>query len=388
MDGGITLTFAAIFLGAALFASLALFSRQPIIIAYIALGMALGPFGLEIVNDLDVVADAGHIGIIFLLFLLGLDMQPRALFSSLKNASLVALISSAIFGTASALVSYLMGFTLLESAVIGAAMMFSSTIIGIKLLPTTVLHHKHLGEMLIALLLLQDLLAIVVLIVLQSAAQEPGDWQGIVQPLLLLPLLAGACWAVVRWLLLPLIARFDRYHEYIFLVSIGWCLGIAEGAATLGLSAEIGAFVAGVSIATSPIAQYIALNLKPLRDFFLVIFFFSIGAQIDLGMLPSVLLPAAGLATLLLAGKPIVYHALLRGVSERNDLSWNLGFRLGQASEFALLIAMVAVSGGFLGHAASTFIQATTIITLLASSYIVVLNFPTPIAISDRLRRD
>ena len=94
--GGIAFTFAAVFLGAAVFASIALYTRQPIIIAYIALGALLGPYGGGIVNDLEMVADAGHVGIIFLLFLLGLDMQPRALLSSLKQSSMIAIGSSAV----------------------------------------------------------------------------------------------------------------------------------------------------------------------------------------------------------------------------------------------------------------------------------------------------
>jgi len=143
-----------------------------------------------------------------------------------------------------------------------------------------------------------------------------------------------------------------------------------------------------VAVATSPIAQYIAVSLKPLRDFFLVIFFFSVGAQFDLATLPAVALAATVMAVLLLGLKPLVYHLLLRGVSESPKLAWNLGFRLGQCSEFALLIGVLALSNGALSSEANTLIQATTILTLLASSYIVVFNFPTPIAIKEELRRD
>jgi len=267
-------------------------------------------------------------------------------------------------------------------------LMFSSTIIGIKLLPTTVLHHRHLGEVLVALLLFQDVLAIILLVVLQSAEGGSISPEALAAPLLLLPCLGVLCWVLVRWVLLPLITRFDRFHEYIFLLSIGWCLGIAELAAKIGLSAEIGAFMAGIAVATSPIAQYIAVSLKPLRDFFLVVFFFSVGAQIDLQALPEVALGAITLALTLLLLKPAIYHALLRRVSESHSLAWNLGFRLGQCSEFALLIGVVALESGLLSQTAGTLIQATTILTLLASSYIVVMNFPTPIAIKEALRRD
>ena len=386
----VTFSFFLIFTGAAVFASIALYTRQPLIIAYIALGACIGPYGMSLVKDLSLLSDIGHVGIIFLLFLLGLDMQPQALWSTLRKSIVVAVFSSVIFLAMGFGVARLFGFNTTDALITGAAMMFSSTIIGIKLLPTTVLHHRHIGELMIGLLLLQDLLAIVVLMVLLSAASGSGDAMGLslVYSLLSLPLLAGAALLTVRFVLLPLITRFDRFHEYIFLLALGWCLGLAEAAKLLGLSEEIGAFIAGITIATSPIAQYIAVNLKPLRDFFLILFFFSVGARFDLALINQVLAPALVLSVLVLALKPVVYRFLLKGVSEKRTLAWDLGFRLGQSSEFSLLIAYVAVASALISEQASLLIQATTIITLLVSSYIVVLNYPTPIAISDRLRRD
>ena len=388
MDSGITFTFAVIFLGAAVLSSLALYARQPIIIAYIALGVALGPYGAGLVSDTNLVSGAGHVGIILLLFLLGLDMKPSALWNSLRQSTLVAVLSTLIFGVAGYAFSRLFAFSHLDSILIGTALVFSSTIIGIKLLPTTVLHHRHLGELMIALLLFQDVIAIVVLVVMESLGGGEYAARDLLMPLITLPLLALASWVSVKTVLLALITRFDRYHEYIFLLSIGWCLGMAELAIFMGLSAEIGAFVAGVSIASSPIAQYIAISLKPLRDFFLVVFFFSVGSGLDMQALPRLAVPALAMATLFLLLKPVVYQWLVRGVFEEPKLAWNLGMRLGQCSEFSLLIAFLGASKGLLSTDAATLIQACTVITLLASSYMVVLRLPTPIAITDALRRD
>ena len=268
-------------------------------------------------------------------------------------------------------------------------MMFSSTIIGIKLLPTTVLHHKHTGEIMVSLLLLQDLIAIIALLLLYNLnPSQSTDYNGLIMAFLALPALIFTAIILVKYLLLPLMARFDRFHEYLFLMALGWCLGFAELAHSLNLSHEIGAFIAGISIATSPIAQYIAINLKPLRDFFLVLFFFSIGASFNLDLLEKVHVPALIMTATVIIIKPIIFGFLLRRVSEKRSTAWEIGFRLGQTSEFSILIAAFASSQNLIGEVAAHIIQATAILSLLISSYIVVFRFESPIALSEKLRRD
>ena len=388
MNGELLQLFFFIFSGGAIIASLALFGRQPLLVAYILLGAILGPFGLGLVSDVALISEIGSIGIIFLLFLLGLDMQPQALWRVLREVTHVTLISSAVFAGVGYIIADLFGYTTVESIIIGTGMMFSSTIIGIKLLPTTALHHKHSGELMVGMLLMQDFLAIFVLLLIISGDFSSQNFIPLGKTLLSLPALAAACFITVKFILLPLIRRFDRIGEYVFLLATGWCLGIAEAAHYLGLSREIGAFLAGIAMATSPIAQFIALNLKPLRDFFLILFFFSLGAGFNLSLLAAIIVPAIILAGLMLAIKPVIYHRLLKSHSETESLAWDIGFRLGQNSEFSLMIAYLAFSTGLIGTHSSHLIQAVAIITFLVSSYIVVFNFPSPIAINDKLRRD
>jgi Kef-type K+ transport system membrane component KefB len=386
MPQDIVFSFFLIFAGAMVLATFALFTRQPVLIAYIALGAIAGPFGMGWIEHPDSLTDMAHIGIIFLLFLLGLDMQPSALFAVLKKAMLVAIASSLVFFGVGVGITLLHGYSQTDAVVVGLALMFSSTIIGLKLLPTTVLHHKHMGELMIGLLLVQDMIAILALIllgVMQGTSDIPV-WQ----PFVALPLLAGTCYLIVKFILLPLITRFDRYQEYLFILAIGWCLTGAEAAKIMGLSEEIGAFIAGVTLATSPIAQFIAISLKPLRDFFLVMFFFTLGAGVNLGMLGDVAVGAGILAAAVLLLKPLTFRLLLGRFSETPRLAWDVGFRLGQISEFSLLVTFVALQGGLLSDKGSLLIQATAIITFIVSSYIVVFNYPNPIAVSDKLRRD
>ena len=381
-------SFFLIFTGSAIIASMAIFGRQPLLVAYITLGALIGPYGLGWVQDVHLLSEISEIGIIFLLFLLGLDLQPKSLLRAFRKVTVVTLISSLIFACAGYLIARLFDFTTTESLIIGAAMMFSSTIIGIKLLPTTILHHRHIGEMMIGLLLMQDFLAIFVLLVLLSGDGGQINITQIGITLLALPLLILLAWGFVRWVLLKLIAKFDQMGEYIFLLAIGWCMGLSELAEVLGLSREIGAFLAGITIASSPISQHIALTLKPLRDFFLIMFFFSLGAGFNLGLLPEIALAAATLGVAMLILKPVIFRVLLERQSERKVLAWDLGFRLGQISEFSLLIAYVAFNASLIGVMASHLIQAAAILTFLVSSYIVTFNFPNPIAVSEKLRRN
>ncbi len=384
-SGSLLFTFFLLFSGAALLSTGALFLRQPLLVAYILAGALLGPFGLGRIDDPALLADIAEFGIIFLLFLLGLDMQPVKLFATLRKTFLITLASSAAFFALGYGTGLLFAYPPGESLVIGFAMIFSSTIIGIKLLPTTVLHHKHMGELMVGILLMQDFIAILILAFLDSGGL--GQTRAL-RVLLALPPLLGGAWLGARFLLPGLIARFDHFKEYLFLLAIGWCLGVAAAAKAMGLSAEIGAFVAGVSLAANPIAPFLAVSLKPLRDFFLILFFFSLGAGFNVGLLPEVAAPALLLAALMLTVKPALFRHLLRRFSERDRLAWDAGLRLGQISEFSLLIAFVAVQSGAIGERASLLIQSTAIVTFLVSSYIVVLFCPTPIAISSRLRRD
>lgn len=387
-DGSIIFSIFLIFTGAAVFATIALYARQTLIIGYILLGILAGPWGLKLISDLSLIQDIAAVGIIFLLFLLGLNLYPQKLGALLKEATVVTCVTSLLFAALGWGVAYGFGFAATESVIIGVATMFSSTIIGLKLLPTTVLHHRHAGEVIISVLLLQDLLAIVTLLILHGLQRGDVPWLDVGLLLVGLPLLVAVAYLGERFVLLKLIQRFDKIQEYIFLLALGWCLGIAEFANFLGLSYEIGAFVAGIAVATSPISRFIAESLKPLRDFFLVMFFFALGAGVNLSMVSEVIVPALVLTTLVLAIKPLAFKHLLIHQAESPRLAWEIGWRLGQMSEFSLLIALAGLSAGLITPKAGYLIQLATLLTFVGSSYLIVLRYPTPIAVSERLRRD
>jgi Kef-type K+ transport system membrane component KefB len=388
-EGSVFYTMFLIFAGAAFLSTLVLYTKQSLLVAYILLGGILGPWGLKLVPDVTTVKQIGDIGIVFLLFLLGLHLQPQNLIHMLKKVTWIALISSILFALIAYWIGRYFGLTVTESWILGASMMFSSTIIGLKLLPTTILHHQHTGEVMISVLLMQDVIAIIVLILI-NGAQQTGSflWDDLILVGLDLPALCILAFTVEKHILVRLFARFDRTQEYVFLLSIGWCLGLSVLAQKVGLSEDIGAFVAGVALAASPISLFIAESLKPLRDFFLVMFFFSIGATFNFGFAQQVFVPALILSGLVLIIKPLLFYVLFYKSGEKKQVSKEVGVRLGQASEFSLLVASIALSTKLISELASNLIQATTILTFIVSSYVVVLNYPTPIALSDKMRKD
>ncbi len=375
-----------IYTGAAILATFSLFARQTLLIAYIGLGLLIGPYGLGFVPEVEMIQNVSHIGITFLLFLLGLNLRPQKLIELFRKTAIITTATSATFAAGGTGICYALGFSLMDSLFIGAALMFSSTIIGLKLLPTTVLHHQITGELMISILLLQDVIALIVLLIIDM---QTGVFFGneIFRMLIGMPAVVGLSMLLYRYVLNPLFSRFDQIQEYVFLVVIGWCLGIAEVASFLGLSVESGAFIAGVTLAASPISQYIAEVLKPLRDFFLVIFFFSVGAAYNWHVLFDVLLPATLLVLFTMTVKPWMFRILLLKIGEKPTRSHEVGVRLANISEFSLLIAVLALTGGVITEAASFVIQTATLITFIASSYWIVLFYPSPMAISDELRQ-
>lgn len=377
-----------IFTGASLMATVALATRQSLLVAYILMGVILGPWGLGFITDPALIMHLSDIGIVFLLFLLGLSLDPKSLLHLLKNSVQVTVISCCVFGIIGFGVSRAFHFTWLESAVIGTTMMFSSTIIGLKLLPTTVLHHQRMGEVMVSILLLQDMIAIIAMIAIEAYVGSESTAQKLITLGLGVPGLILFCVIFEHYILSALFRRFDRIQEYIFLLAIGWSLGVAVIAEKIGLSYEIGAFMAGVVIAVSPISLFIAESLKPLRDFFLVMFFFSLGAALNLDRMIDVLWPTLLLGSLMLVVKPYTFKILLKSTASMPHRTFEMGVRLGQISEFSLLVAYVAFNGKIIGETAYFLIQGSTLLTFVVSSYWVVMRYPTPLGASENLRRD
>lgn len=379
--------FVLIFAGAAIFATAFLYLKQPVILAYIGFGIVAGPWGLGLIKEPGHIEELSHIGVILLLYLLGINLKPDRLFHLFSKTAVVTLLTSLVFLVMTAAAAIAFGFGFIESVIIGAALMFSSTIISLKLIPTTALHHRHTGEMMTSVLLMQDVIAIL-LIVMLTGGQGENVTSAIAMLFVKLIVLAVVAYGLVRYVINNLFLRFDIIQEYTFLLALGWGMLGAGVAQAIGLSYEMGAFVAGVAFASSPVSMVIAEHLKPLRDFFLILFFFSIGAQFNFLVTQQVLLAGIVLSILIVVLKPFVFKQGFQLIGEDKKFSAELGARLGQGSEFSLLVSYSALATGLIDLRASYLIQMVVIITFVLSTYWVVYRYRTPISSTEKNRQD
>ena len=390
------ITISAVVVGSSVLAWLACQGRQPVMLGYFLCGLLLGPGRLQffsaggppdVAPAVGTLGEISRLGVMLLLFLAGLVLHVDRLRIFFRTAMIVTIAKCALMWALMFAFLVAWQFGLRDSLIAATALMFSSTILVVKLLPTTTLHQKHMGSICIAVLIAEDLLAVIALLFVGSPAQA-----GLCELLLWLPLrlvlLVAVAFAGEQIVLRRMMRRADTYNEVLVMLCLGWCAGIALLAQNLGVPYEIGVFVAGVSIARGKIALLFSEQLKPLRDFFLMFFFFVLGAGFDFSQVRSIWLPAL-LATAGIAGlRPFLLAWLFRKTGEARDFALETGFRLGQASEFALIIAVVALQGNHLSPEMAALVKLATVLSMLVSSYLVVLKYPTPIGVQPGLQRD
>ena len=377
-----------VLVGTAVMSFIAVFLKQPIFIAYILCGVLVAAWGGEWVRHATLIEGMSHLGITLLLFLAGLCLHPQKLIRLFRKTVLVTLAGSVSSFAMAFVFAFLWGFSLIDSLCIGLALMFSSTILVVKLLPTTKLHHEKMGAVCIGILILQDLMAVAVLAFVRCLGSAQGVFLSFAALSAKLSVFIVVLIALENFVLRKMMLRADRLHEVLFVLGLAWCFGIASISNKMGLFYETGAFFAGVVLARHPIALFISEKLKPLRDFFLVLFFFTLGAKLDFLVMKHIVVPALLLAALFVLVKPALFRHFLVLAGEPPAFAKEAGVRLGQLSEFSLLVAFLALELGHIGKPASQFIQLVTIMTFVASSYIVVFKYSTPIGVSDKLIKD
>jgi len=347
--------------------------KQPIIIGYIVAGIIISPFLIKYGFSTDIIHVFSQLGIAFLLFIVGLHMNPRVI-KEIGTASLIIGVAQMIFTFAVGFVIsfFLLGFETITSAYVGIALAFSSTIIIMKLLSDK----RHLdslyGKISIGILIIQDLVAIGVLMFISSVSGKIS-----IGSFALKGLLSGAGLIILLFLIgyfiIPKLTRgVAKSQELLFLFSITWCFVIAALFSYFGFSIEIGALVAGIVLSISPYSTEISSKIRPLRDFFLIIFFIILGLNIQLSNIGSIIVNAIILSLVVLLAKPFILMALMAAFGYTKRTNFLVGSTLAQISEFSLIVLTLGVAVGHIGGEILSTLTLAGIITITLSTYMII----------------
>lgn len=360
----------------ALAASVALIMRllkQPLIIGHILTGIIVGPSVLHLAKSPETIDVFSSIGIALLLFIIGLGLNPRVI----KEVGRVAAVAGLIQVAATAIFAWgggvILGFGPMESIFFGIALSFSSTIIILKLLSDKKEQTRLYGKITIGILLIQDLLAMGALLFVTS--QGTGDGFSFNQLAVLA--LKGCAIAIPMFfvgnVILPRMHRLiANSQEFLFLFAIGWGFGLAALFEVVGFSLEIGALLAGVALAGLPYTQEISARLRPLRDFFVVVFFISLGVRLSFDNFGS-LIPAVIIASLItIVVKPLVVMVIMGLMGYTKRTSFKAAIALAQVSEFSLVFVILGNKFQLVGDDLVSVITIVALISIAISSYLII----------------
>jgi len=353
--------------------------KQPLIIGYIFSGIIAGPYVLNVIHSQEIMELLSKIGITALLFIVGLGLSPKVL----KETGLAAGATGfgQIFFTT--LITYFsataLGFNSLESFYIALSFGFSSTIIILKLLSDKGDTHKLYGRVAVGFLLVEDLVATIALVII-SGISNIGNGS-IIDIISKLGVLLGTGFVLLIILFLfstHVLSRLNNFvsksQEFLFIFSLAWGLTIAMIYQKLGLSIEIGALVAGVTLSMTPYSYEISARLKPLRDFFILMFFILLGSHMAFGNINQLLLPALILSTIILFGKPLAIFVIMNLLGFTRKNAFLSGLVAAQISEFSLILVTLGNSIGHVSNQALSLVTLVGIFTISGSTYLVMFN--------------
>src|SRR3989344_877751 len=346
--------------------------KQPTILAYIFTGIVLGGSVLNVIHFNEFITVFSELGIAFLLFLVGLNLDLRVLREIGKPSIIVGagqILFTSILGF---IISNLLGFGFLEAVYIAIALSFSSTIIIVKLLGDRKELNSLYGKISIGVLLLQDFIAILVLLFISSLGEGTGISQIVIDFIVKGFAFFAFSFFVARFLLTKMFDKSAESQELLFLAAISWCMLLTVFSKFLGLSFEIGAFVAGVSLASIPYSFEVSGKIKYLRDFFLVLFFVSLGSTIVVTSFNQVLVQALILSALVLIGNPLIVMVLMQFLGYRSKTSFLVGLTIAQISEFSLIVIAIGLKVGHISNEIVSVITLTAVITITISRYYII----------------
>lgn len=344
--------------------------RQPLILGYILSGLLVGPTFLDLIHSTETFETFSTIGIALLLFIIGLGMNVSELRKLGKPIFIAASTTLLTIGAMGYTVGSLMGFSRNEALITAFSLFFSSTIIIVKILSDKKEANRLHGQIAIGVILLDDLVATLALLFV--AAGENGGL-GVGEIALLLSkgvLLSLGLFLANTRLLVHLSKLMATSQELLFLFALAWGFGVASVFDLAGFSIEVGALFAGVALANLPYTQEISARLKPLRDFFVVLFFITLGERLVLTDLSSSLVAALILAVIVIIVKPLAIIGSLGFLGYPKRVAFKAGINLSQISEFSIILVLLAQSSGMVGEHLAAIITLVAIITITSSTYL------------------
>lgn len=344
--------------------------RQPLILGYILTGVLVGPSMLDVVHAKDTFDTFSEIGIALLLFIIGLGLNATVVRSLGKVSVVSTTIMLLLVGSAGHFVSLLLGFDNLTAIYLGIALSFSSTIIVLKVLSDKHELSRLYGQIAIGILLVEDIIATIALISVTMISGGSNDVVSLMLLVLKTLLLGVGLYISGRWVIPRIGKSLAGSSELLFLFSIGWGLSVASMFELAGLSHEIGALFAGVSLAGLPYATEMATKLKPVRDFFIVLFFVSLGELFTFSAIKESIIPALALSLVVMIGKPIFLMISLGMLRYTRLTSFKTAIHLNQVSEFSIILIVYAASTLLIAPSAVPVITLTALITIALSTYL------------------
>lgn len=374
MLSSLFLELAAVIITAGLLSLIAARLRQPLIIAYLLTGVVVGPNLLGLAQSTTVFETMSSIGVAFLLFIVGLGLNWR----NVRDVGLVSVMSGlsqmVITSSVGFLVARTLDYDYWTSAFLGVGFAFSSTIIIVKMLTDKEDLDRLYGRIAVGALIVQDLLAMILLLLI-TAYGEGGSFTQMISTT---AIKGGgallALWLLSRYLVPPLFRFASKSGELLFLTAIAWCFAVAGGLQILGFGIEIGALLAGVSLAGTIFATEIEAKVRIMRDFFLVIFFIVLGTHLPVQTLGDYLIPGLAFSAFVLIGNPIIMMIVMRILGHHPRTGFLAGVTVGQISEFSFILFATGITVGLISSATLPLATFVALITITGSSYLIAYN--------------
>ncbi len=366
--------FAGLLFMSTLFGTLALWLRQPLIVAFIAVGVVAGPAMMGWVTARDPIDLLAQVGVTVLLFVVGLRLDiglvrhlgPVALATGLGQLGFTI-----TFGY---LIALGLGLESMEAFYVSVALTFSSTIIIVKLLSDKREIDSLHGRIAIGFLIVQDIAVVVAMMIMGSAGTAPSSGGPMIATALVgIKLLAALAiiFALMRYILPRLVGILARSQELLLVFAIAWGTALATLGSILGFSKEVGAFLAGFSLASTAYREAISSRLSSIRDFLLLFFFIDLGARLELDAITGHVLDATLLSLFVLVGNPLIVMAIMGYMGYRKRTGFLAGLTVAQISEFSIVFVAMGIALGHVGEHTLGLVTLVGIVTITLSTYMI-----------------